>query len=100
MRSGVAWSLLLAAMLGGVGAPVAVFLEWSRMEAAPEAVSPALWAARAYLAYFDLCAAIAFVPCLMFCRRIHARLNPAPVSLFAGADRARRDSEFPSTVNL
>jgi hypothetical protein len=76
MRFGLAFPVLLTAVVSGVGAAVTVFIEWSHMISIPDAVSPALWAARAYLGYFDVWAAAAFLPSLMFCRWIRIRLDP------------------------
>lgn len=76
MRAGFALSVLLAAAIAGVGAGVAVVLEWSNMASAPTDTSPALWAARAYLAYFDLGAIAAFVPSLTFCHITRRRHSP------------------------
>lgn len=76
MRPALALSLMLTALVAGVGASVAVLVEWSRMTTVPEAISPALWAARAYLAYFDFGAVAAFLPCRTLCRWMCAQLDP------------------------
>lgn len=57
--------LTCAALLAGPLAAAAVFLEWWRMlpEARPAEMSGALWAARAFLARFDLAVVVLIVPC-------------------------------------
>ncbi len=95
MRVGLALSVLLTAMIAGVGAGIAVLLEWSNMVSAPTDTSPALWAARAYLAYFDLGAIAAFVPCLTFCHWVRSRGDTRPTALFTAPPTVRREPEFP-----
>ena len=73
MSLGLAFSLLLTCAIAGVGAGLTVVLKWSQLAGTPHALSPAMWAARSYLAQFDLWALAAFVPSLMFCRWIHSR---------------------------
>jgi hypothetical protein len=73
MRVGLALSLLLSAMVAGVVAGVAVLIDWSAMAGVPNAVSPALWAARAYVAYFDMTALAAFLPSFAVCLWIRGR---------------------------
>ena len=73
MSPGVAFSLLLTCAIAGVGAGLTVVFEWVRLASAPHAMSPAMWAARSYLAHFDLWAVAAFVPSLTFCRWILKR---------------------------
>jgi hypothetical protein len=95
MRISFALSVLLTALVAGLGAGVAVLVAWSRTTSVPDATSPALWAARTYMAYFDLSAIIAFLPCQTVCSWIRTRLAPAPPALFVLLRLDSRDLEFP-----
>lgn len=93
MRLGFALSVLLTASVAGVGAGLAVFFAWSRMTGLPDSVSPALWAARTYLSYFDLWALMAFLPCCTVVSWICSRLDSDPALVTSGAPRC--EPEFP-----
>lgn len=73
-------SLLLTSFVSGIGAIVTVVGSWSGRLATPDTISPAMWAARSYLAHFDLWALATFLPSLLFCRLIlsASAFTPAP----------------------
>ena len=71
-------SILLAAVCSGPLAAAAVLLHWT--SAGPgtllsDGLSPALWSARKFLAYFDLSMLVTFVPCAAWISRVSERLQ-------------------------
>jgi hypothetical protein len=79
MRFDLALPVLLSALASGLTAAVLVVVQWSRMTGIPDSTSPALWAARAYLSYFDVCAVLSFVPSLRLCQWIRSRFRTKAV---------------------
>lgn len=70
-------SILLAAMISGPLAVAGVFAQWASLDARDflREVSPAMWSARAFLAYFDLSMMVSVVPCWMWAMRFTERLR-------------------------
>jgi hypothetical protein len=96
MGFGIALSLVLMAIVAGVGAGLSVLIEWSRLASLPAATSPARWAARSYLAHFDLWAAATFLPSCVLCRwlRLRAGRGQRPLS-DAGISPAAKATPIP-----
>lgn len=69
MTLGVAVSVVITAVVASVSAGVTVVLSWLRLVDAPQTLHPALWAARSYVAYFDLFALLLFPLVLVLCRQ-------------------------------
>ena len=85
MRVGLALSVLIAAFVSGLCAAAMVLLQWVGTTGAADATRPALWAARTFVAYFDVGALVSFVPSLTFCRWLCRRLDP-PASVWVKTD--------------
>lgn len=95
MRRRLALSILLTALISTFGAGLTVVSAWAGMPGAPNAVSPAMWAARAYLMYFDLWALATFVPSLMLCRWLSTRPDFIRRALAAPSPAIRPEAELP-----
>lgn len=80
MSRRLAVPVLLTACVSGGGAVLTVFVVWGSMLKAPETISPAMWAARSYLAHFDLWALATFAPSVVFCRWMQTRSGAACTS--------------------
>ena len=70
-------SILLAAMISGPLAVAGVFVQWASLDPRDflRDVSPAMWSARAFLAYFDLSMMVSVVPCVVWTMRFTERLR-------------------------
>jgi hypothetical protein len=74
------FSILLAAIISTPLAAGVVAFRWVGIDHArllAEAGNPALWSARTFLAYFDLFALAAWVPCACCISFVNARLRAA-----------------------
>jgi hypothetical protein len=77
------FSILLAAIVSTPLAAGVVALSWAGVDHArllAESGSPALWSARTFLAYFDLFALAAWVPCAFCISLVTSRLKAAYVA--------------------
>ena len=79
MRSTITIPTLLAALVAAPLAAIAVFIRWSAIADhwPADGITPAMWSARTFLAYFDIGVAVLFLPSLAVCLRIRKRLEAA-----------------------
>ena len=70
-------SILLAAIISGPLAVAGVFMQWASFDPRDflRDVSPAMWSARAFIAYFDLSMMLSVVPCVLWTMRFTERLR-------------------------
>jgi hypothetical protein len=77
MRSAITIPTMLAALVAAPLATIAVFVRWSMIASQwhTEDMTPAMWSARTFLAYFDIGIVLLFIPSLAVCVLVRKRLE-------------------------
>ena len=90
-----AFTVVVTMFVSGVGAGLTVVNAWSERADVADSVSPGLWAARSYLALFDLWAIATFLPSLAWCRWAASRLAPKRRTFIDGSISSGPLSDLP-----
>jgi len=79
MRRAITIPTTLAALVAAPLAAIAVFVRWSMIASQWHAddMTPAMWSARTFLAYFDIGIVLLFIPSLAVCAVVRKRLEAA-----------------------
>jgi len=79
MRRAITIPTTLAALVAAPLAAIAVFVRWSMIASKWHAddMTPAMWSARTFLAYFDIGIVLLFIPSLAVCVVVRKRLEAA-----------------------